>query len=225
MRAGLDARGSRSDSRAVRAVICVGGEAPSRDRALSLLRTGDFLVAADSGFGVLESYGLNPDLIAGDMDSIENDRVLTARIPGSVIRVPRAKDESDTELCLRLAWERGYAETAILGGGGGRIDHFAALLFLFERARAPDEWYLPHESATRIDGEFIMKTRPGDRMSLIPLGPAPLVMESSGLTWPLDGLKFPRGFMSLSNEASAEVVRLHVVSGRALLVRPYGSEA
>jgi thiamine pyrophosphokinase len=200
----------------------VGGEAPSRERALSLLRQDDFLIAADSGFLVLESYGLVPDLIAGDMDSIGDTGVLDSMPPERVIRAPRAKDESDAELCLRLAWERGFEETAILGGGGARIDHFAAILFLFERERSPDAWYLPEEIAAEIRGEEVFGALRGERISLIPLGTEPLVMESAGLAWPLDGLAFPRGSMSLSNEASAEEVRIRVLRGRALLVRAYG---
>ncbi len=205
----------------MRAIVFTGGEGPAPERARSLVRQGDLLIAADSGLRALKAAGLEPSLVAGDMDSVD-PRELEGITEDRVMRFPHAKDESDTELCLRLAWERGCDWTAVMGGGGGRLDHLAALLGLFERVRAPNAWYLRDERATRIEGEIGFSAEAGTRISILPLGSEPLRMKSSGLRWPLDGLEFPRGFTSLSNEAAGGEARIVVESGKALLVTPYG---
>jgi thiamine pyrophosphokinase len=206
---------------AMKALICLGGEAPEAQRAKGIIASADYLIAADSGLLRLREWGLRPHLITGDMDSIGDEAVLEEYPQSQILRFPRDKDESDAELCLRLAWERGCERVAFLGGGGGRLDHLGALLGLFERVRAPEEWYLPDDRALRLDGRLEFEAGPGERVSIMPLGAEPLMMKSEGLHWPLDGLEFPRGFMSLSNRAEGGRVVLETLRGRALVLRPY----
>ena len=51
-------------------VIC-NGEPPSKTLARQLVQVSDLIVAADGGANVARRLGIRPDVIIGDLDSIE----------------------------------------------------------------------------------------------------------------------------------------------------------
>ena len=106
----------------MRALLAIGGEGPERALLEPLLPGFGFVCAADSGLDLLSRWALEPDLVVGDMDSVSSPGLLASYPRAEVIRFPRDKDESDTELGLRLLFERGYREVSIAGGVGGAVD-------------------------------------------------------------------------------------------------------
>ena len=80
-------------------------------------KAGDLVIAADGGFDTLKNLGITPDLLIGDMDSIETEADVER------IVFPVRKDETDTFLAYREGVKRGYTNFVILGGVGGRDDH------------------------------------------------------------------------------------------------------
>ena len=91
---------------------------------------GDFVIAADGGYDQLIKNGIVPNVLIGDLDSVQN-------VPSDVevIRFPIEKDETDMHLAYRLGFERGYRNFAVFGGTGGRLDHTLANLSLLYRAK------------------------------------------------------------------------------------------
>ena len=86
------------------------------------------VVAVDGGARHAVALGLRPTIWVGDGDSVEPDDLDRLAADGAEIRrVGSAKDESDTELAVLAALERGADEIVILGAlGGARIDHALA---------------------------------------------------------------------------------------------------
>ena len=84
-------------------------------------KTGDFVMAIDGGLSYLQVWTMVPDLLVGDLDSLE-------AIPTGVetIRLPKEKDDTDMLAGLRIGLERGYGMFHIYGGTGGRFDHTMA---------------------------------------------------------------------------------------------------
>ena len=80
-------------------------------------KAGDLVIAADGGFDTLKKIGVSPDLLIGDMDSIETSCEIEK------IVFPTRKDETDTFLAYREGVKRGYTNFVIYGGVGGRDDH------------------------------------------------------------------------------------------------------
>jgi len=105
----------------------IAGAAPTAERIRPA--PGDFLIAADGGLRHLARWGLRPDLLIGDMDSLED-------APEDVPRktYPREKDATDLSLALDEAMARGYAHIMITGAWGGRPDHSIASLQLLASA-------------------------------------------------------------------------------------------
>ena len=88
-------------------------------------QTFDLVVAVDGGYLSCTEHGIDPDIVLGDFDSL-------GYVPEGldVQEHPSIKDESDMELALRLARERGIKEVFLYGALGARLDHTLANLQL-----------------------------------------------------------------------------------------------
>ena len=175
-----------------------------------------------------EEAGIKPDMIVGDMDSVEEARL--SKYPAeSIIRHPADKDYTDTELAMRLAQDRGCSEIWIIGGGGGRLDHLLGIRALFERDVFPARWITDKEDIYCIDSmkneQLAMSNeqallRSGKEMlvSVFPLGDGPWKAKSAGLKWPLDNLNWFRGFFGLSNIALDGKFIITAEQGRFMVI-------
>lgn len=87
------------------------------------------VVAVDGGYASAASVGCVPDIAMGDFDSLG---YVPQGLPESieVIEYPVHKNESDMELALRLAQDRGFDRVEVYGAIGGRLDHTLANLQL-----------------------------------------------------------------------------------------------
>lgn len=176
-----------------------------------------FVIAADGGLHAVQHFGLKPDLIIGDMDSVTPDELHPYENHPSVtiVRHPAEKDETDLELAL--LWVAKTLTTMypilIFGGLGGRVDQTIANLYLLA---LPE---LHHYDIRLVDGNQEIKLlRPGthliagtqgDTISLIPLGGAASGIHTDGLYYPLRGetLKFgpARGVSNVMTQDSATI--------------------
>jgi len=203
--------------------VITGGTYPVRELVQSYLDRADYVVAADTGVETALSYGVRPDLVVGDFDSLSDESLLEEFDAESVRRFGRAKDETDTEIALRLVDEAGADHVVLVGGGGGRVDHLLGIASIFERDRHPDLWITDVSAVRALDDEAVEHGTIGETISFLPLGCEPCRMTSSGLRWPLDALTWGRGNAGLSNEFAEPVVRVRMRSGRLLVVRSAGS--
>ncbi|MDR2784470.1 MAG: thiamine diphosphokinase [Treponema sp.] len=211
----------------MRGIAFIGGEGPAGAVCGRLAGAADLVVAADSGFLAAQRAGISPGWIVGDMDSLGDPAPLDDYPPEQVIRYPHEKDFTDTELALKLLWERGCDEVWLLGGGGGRTDHFLAIRSLFEREPAPDRWITRAEDIRRLrrGKRLIFPETEGagealKGISVFPLGTGPWKAESLGLKWPLDRLVWDRGFFGISNEAPSGHFSISAVRGDFLILAP-----
>ncbi|MBR5137498.1 MAG: thiamine diphosphokinase [Clostridia bacterium] len=84
---------------------------------------GDYVIAADAGYLHLKQLGIKPDLIVGDMDSLDE-----APAGVQITKYPSVKDDTDTLLAVKIGLDKGYKEFRIFAGTGGRLDHTIANL-------------------------------------------------------------------------------------------------
>lgn len=117
-----------------RALIITGGEYAPYEFVQYYLPAYDLLIAADSGLDTALQFGLVPDFVIGDMDSVKDNLFIQACDKTRTHLFPRDKDFTDTELAVTLAHQLGSDDLSIVGGGGGRADHF----FIFHAS------FLPH---------------------------------------------------------------------------------
>ena len=112
-----------------------------------------FIIAADSGLVAALEYSsynadFSPDIILGDMDSLKDAPSLLKKFPAEkIIRHNPYKDFTDTELALDYAHKKirecdagGKKFITLVGGCGGRADHFLGIFDLFSVKSRPDAW-------------------------------------------------------------------------------------
>lgn len=220
----------------VNALILADGEAPTRTE-LDLAWPGwdvnlGLVIAADGGARHAARMGVAIDVWVGDGDSLDAAGMAALHAAGVPIeRASEQKDESDTELAVRAALERGAAGLSIVGAlGGARIDHALAnigLLAMRELAghpavlidarsritlvRAPD----PFGTEVRHD----LSGRTGDLVSLLPMSPDVVGVTTAGLAYPLTDEPLPQGpARGLSNVRTSPDAAVTVRAGLLLVV-------
>lgn len=200
-------------------VLITGGKSPRHEDIADVLSRAEVTVTADSGLEVAAEWGVEPDYIVGDMDSLSRLDALSEYPEDRVRRFATEKDYTDTELGLSMLWDAGCHEVALLGGGGGRLDHLLAILALFERRPRPSSWYTHRDEVEVVEQEFVRYGLVGERISFFPVGTTTCRMSSSGLKWPLDELVWERGDVGISNEVVSDPVRVAMTSGTLIMVR------
>jgi len=205
-------------------IIFTGGEGPKSayiKQILARFNVKPLIIAADSGAILAINAGIKPDYITGDLDSIDSS-LLETFPAGSVIHSERGQDFTDTELALELLREKNCSEIRIAGGGGGRLDHLLAIRALFDREDCPARWVTAAEDVRCLNqGEKLELNLPKDtQVSVFPAGEGQREIQSSGLKWPLDNVKWDRGSFGISNRTTADFFTVRVVRGRFLIIIP-----
>jgi thiamine pyrophosphokinase len=202
-------------------LLVIGGTGPRPSLLSDCAQAAGFIVAADSGLDSCVAAGVVPDLVVGDMDSLSDPALLGEFPSDRVLRFPRDKDETDTEIGLRVLHERGWSRVTIAGGAGGRIDHLLGVAGLFEREAPPVRWITGGEDLRLVTGEAVFTGWSGSTVSVFPIGDRAALLHSEGLQWPLDGLELRRGFCGISNVATADRVLVRVGIGKLLVVHSF----
>lgn len=210
------------------ALLVCGGEAPPFSRLEDALPRFGIVCAADSGLDTLIAWGIRPDIIVGDMDSVSDPGAI-GRFPAArVVRASRDKDETDTELGLKELSAAGAERIVLAGGGGGRLDHLLAIRSIFERrAPRPAEWHTAREAVYLVRGgeALAIEAERCAIVSVFPLAAGASGMDSSGLKWPLAGLDWGPGDCGVSNLAADGAFRVHAGRGDLLVVVGAGAAA
>lgn len=217
-------------------IVLADGDVGSRDALDAAwpgwLEAGALVIAADGGARHAEPLGLMLDLWVGDGDSLDEASLAALRSAGvPLIRVAAAKDESDTELAVRAALDRGADDIVILGAlGGPRVDHALAnigLLALPDLRGVSASLLHPTARLTLVsspgaDGSPVHRLLPGrvgGLVSLIPQGDGVDGVTTHGLAYPLDDEPLPAGpARGLSNVRVAADAGVWVRAGRLIVV-------
>ncbi len=198
------------------------------------------VIAADGGARHAEPLGIEPDVVIGDLDSIDVDRLGRLRDGGADVRVsPAAKAETDLELALLHAAGLGISRMVVLAALGGRLDMaLSNVLLLTHEAllgRTVEIWN-GWESAwlVRPPGGLLQPSAierapwvggVADRLSLIPLAGDVLGVTTHGLQYPLlrERLRFgpARG---VSNVVTSKVASIEMQVGTVLAVHAPSQE-
>jgi thiamine pyrophosphokinase len=211
------------------AFVFAGGDPPRAD-ALDGLPSPDVVVAADSGLHHAIALGARVDVVVGDFDSADAAAVDAAVEAGaSRVAHTRAKDATDLELALDAARDAGCERLVVVGGHGGRLDHFVANLLLLGSARLADIEVEARVGDARV---YLVRTRreltgePGGLCTLLPIGGVAVGVRTEGLRFPLDRETLePGSTRGVSNEFLATDARVSLDAGTllAIIPRPEGT--
>lgn len=188
---------------------CIVAAGPSPAFTVS----GAFVIAADGGLEKLREYGLTPDLVIGDFDSLDESPT-----GDNVLTFPREKDDTDTMLAIKEALRRGYEKIYISGAVGGRLDHTVAnIQSLIFAVKLGAEAYLcgGEETVTVINsGSIRFREKKSGRISVFCLGDSASEVSISGLKYQTVGASLSNMFpIGVSNEFIGEAASISLSSG------------
>jgi thiamine pyrophosphokinase len=181
------------------------------------------IICCDGGVRHLQQTGIKPDVIIGDMDSIDPAQLESYSRQGiKIIKYPGSKDFTDTELALDYAINLKPEEIYIWAALGGRLDHTLANLFLLVKGKAVSiKTYLIDEycEAFLLNGNITFNKSVGQNVSLIALSPQVEGITLRGFLYPLDDATLRMGeSRAVSNIIKEENATLSVRSGNLLVI-------
>jgi thiamine pyrophosphokinase len=217
--------GADSASSFVDTIIVVPGGDPVHLDVVDELPRGALVVAADSGIERAVAVGLHVDIAVGDFDSV-SDAALAAVIDAGALveRHPHAKEHTDLELALASACGRHPRRVLVLGGHGGRLDHFLAnaLLLASPRWGAVDiVARMGSATLTVVHHESQLRGEPGDLVTLVAVHGVARGVRTAGLLYPLDGDDLePGATRGVSNELAGQFATVSLTAGTLLAIQP-----
>jgi len=208
----------------MKVVVVASGEIDASDA--TWLVDADQVIAADGGAGSLDRLGVRPNLLVGDLDSI--DLLLLDRLEAGGTRVERHpidKEASDTELAVAAAFDAGASAVVVLGAmGGARIDHEIANLLLLADASLAGRDIRVLRGGTQVrplhaGGRIHLSGSVGDLVTLLSVGGTADGVTTEGLRWPLVEATLEMGrSRGLSNEIIAAPASVRIGNGTLLVV-------
>ncbi len=166
----------------------VGGAPVDPELLRRLSGAGGHLVGADGGGDVIAAAGLRPEAIIGDLDSLADPAAWAG-----VTRLIQLEEQETTDF-EKVLYSTTAPVTVALGMTGNRLDHTLAVIDTVTRHARNRNIVLVDETdlALAVTGSFAFQVRPGERVSIHPLG---LVAfdASEGLQYPLEGLTLVPG--------------------------------
>ena len=202
-------------------LVFAGGDPPPAS-VLEGLPTSAYVIAADSGFDHAHRLGVKVDLLVGDLDSISADGLGLA---GEIEQHPTDKNATDLAIALDAAARKQPSQVIVVGGAGGRIDHFlanAALLTSSAYSELELTW-LPGGAVIHVVRRRIeLSGSPGDVVSLLPYGGPARGVSTVGLRWPLaDAELGPGTSLGVSNQMVDSTATVDLLDGVLLAVQPH----
>ena len=199
-------------------VIAGGGEARFPDTKDA------FVIAADSGYNRCVENNIAPDLLVGDMDSIQGSVPDASDIP--IVRAPCEKDDTDTMLAIKIGFERGYRDFVLTGvTGGKRLDHtLAAISSLEYIADHGGEGCIIDSSCkmfVQTDGTRRYEGRGAGYISVFSLTDSSR-LAMRGLKYGGEDMTVTRDFpLGVSNNFREEYGEIQVYEGKILVIIEY----
>lgn len=206
------------------ALVLAGGDAVPAELA-PRLPVDAFVVAADSGLAQAHTLGRHVDLLVGDLDSVDAAALEAAEASGTMVeRHPVEKDATDLELAVDAARARGARKITVIGGYGGRLDHFLANALVLGSPRFGDveiEAWIGRARVTVVRARAEVHGSPGSTCTLLAVGGPARGVTTRGLRYPLDDdVLLPGSTRGVSNVLAGPVAVVTVRVGTVLAVQP-----
>ena len=197
-----------------RVALIIGGKSDTfRD-----IEKCDFIIACDKGYSYCLQNNIRPDLLIGDFDSYLGD------IPADIetIRLPEAKDDTDTMFAYRRIKEMGFNEVYLYCALGGRIDHAYGNIqcAVYGARNGIDTTFINDDDQIIVTDkkEIVLERKPGCRFSLFAADRIDEV-SISGSKYDIDRLPFTNDFpLGQSNDWIDDKVTVRKSEGVLIII-------
>jgi len=195
-------------------VIVADGTFPQHEIPLGYLKNAKQIVCCDGSTQSLLLFGIEPDAIVGDLDSLSDE--LVNRFAD---RIYKDENQETNDLTKAVMWciAKGYRNIVIVGGTGKREDHTIGNISLLAD-------YIGNVNVIMVTETGIFRpllksseilSFPGQQVSVFSIDPETEV-TSHGLKYPLNQTKLTNWWFATLNESLGESFSLDF-SGRLIV--------
>lgn len=187
----------------------------------------DTVIAVDGGLKIADEIGRIPDYIVGDFDTIESDIIqkYTSMADSKCTHAPKIlefcpeKDDTDTEIAIRLCIQLGAKKVTIVGATGTRLDHTFAnihLLKMLLEAGIEAAIYDQNNKIYLINHKISLTKQNlyGNYFSMLPLTEKVTEITLKGFKYPLNRKDISFGTsLCISNEVVEDTATVELGQG------------
>ena len=194
-------------------LIYLNGGSINEDRLRDVINETQYIIAVDGGANMLSKQNIIPDVLIGDMDSIDKDvyRILKQNNTKVIIH-PKEKDQTDSELAISYAIDRGFKEVIITGFVGDRFDHMIATINYLSKllTKLKVKIIQNNEDIYFVTNSLQFSGKINDEVSIIPLHTDAEGVLTEGLQYELHHellqLSSTRGISNVINNPTVSIL-------------------
>jgi len=199
----------------MRAILICNGNINSK-YLYAHIKKDDFVIAVDGGANKLTKTIFTPDLIIGDMDSINNEAKKKFRKVKKK-EFPIEKNELDLELAIDYCIEKKFEEIIILGAVGSRLDMNLMNVFVLKKIPEKIKSKIIHlnQETFLLRKEEILEGMKGEKISFTALKDT--VISLKGFKYDVNKFKLKFGVgIGISNEFKSKKGKISFKNGLIL---------
>lgn len=187
---------------------------------------GQNVIAGDRGLEALYQLKIIPNHVVGDFDSVSPEILeFYKKQPKIIFHTYNAeKDNTDTDIALKLAIQMKSSEITILGALGKRMDHAIANIHILKDAlgaNIPCQILDEHNRIYLVNTEKTLEKDKvyGKYISLIPLTSTVEGLTLKGFKYPLNRYNLPIGIsLGISNEIIEDIAHIEMEKGILIVI-------
>ena len=187
---------------------------------------GQNIIAGDRGLEALYQLKIIPNHVVGDFDSVSPEILeFYKKQPKIIFHTYNAeKDNTDTDIALKLAIQMKSSEITILGALGKRMDHAIANIHILKDAlgaNIPCQILDEHNRIYLVNTEKTLEKDKvyGKYISLIPLTSTVEGLTLKGFKYPLNKYNLPIGIsLGISNEIIEDIAHIEMEKGILIVI-------
>ncbi|MFK7822576.1 MAG: thiamine diphosphokinase [Oligoflexales bacterium] len=202
-------------------ILVLGGELPELAAKQIQAHVPKRLIAVDQAYHQLHSFGLVPDFVIGDFDSVDGSKIAC-----NIAKIEiHNQDMTDFEKAIHFIREQRWGRTSIFGIGGGELDHaIGNIQVLVKNFEYEDEFYFLDYFASNcklgclVNKHLEFRSYLGAKISLFPFPKA--IVNSHGLKYELSkqAIFQNHGILAIRNELIEPYGVLEVLEGLVLCI-------
>lgn len=211
----------------MRYIIISNGSIKDYDFYRRIISSDDYIICADGGAKHLIRMDIIPNVIIGDLDSInEEDKKEFIEKKVEFQKFPPNKNATDTELALDFALSHNPSEIILIGSLGSRMDHSIANVTLLKKIldsnikgkiiNENNEIYIMNTK----NNEMLLSGENDEYLSLIPLCNKVKGITLEGFKYPLYDAEICMGSsIGVSNEFANKQATIKIREGLLLVIK------
>ncbi|MCD7738330.1 MAG: thiamine diphosphokinase [Lachnospiraceae bacterium] len=188
----------------------------------------DYVIAADGGLMYCGILGIEPNLVVGDFDSLDEElnstvEELERTAPEKIKRLPVEKDDTDMAAAIKEGLALGYRRFYMYGACGGRLEHTLANIQLMKylKNRGAEGFLCDGNGMSLLvqDEEIALKETLEGYINIFCMGDSAQGVTLKNLKYELEDVDLSDDFpLGISNEFIGKSASISVKQGTLLVM-------